>query len=93
MSRRIPALGAARLGDTGKMREVELRCDAVAVLTLLILHTDPAALLSAVSKLESFNRLAGATADVNCYVSMKERTGFAQALIDRVMAGQKNCKD
>ena len=84
---------AARLGDPGKMRELELRCDAVAVLTLLILGADPAALLSGVSKLESYNRLAGATGNVHCYVSMKERTGFVRALVAKVMGNRNDWKD
>jgi hypothetical protein len=75
---------AAKLGDTGEMRRVELQCDAVAVLTLLVLNADPAALIEGVSKLDSFNRLAGATANINCYVSIKERTRFARALIGKV---------
>jgi hypothetical protein len=75
---------AASLGDTGKMWQVELQCDAVAVLTLLALDADPAALIEGLSKLDSFNRLAGAAANINCYVSLKERTGFARALIRKV---------
>ncbi len=78
---------AVRLGDPMKVQEQELRCDAIAALTLLCLGCDPAALLAGVSRQAGFNELVGATANTNCYVSMKERTRFVKALVDRVMGG------
>jgi hypothetical protein len=77
---------AARSGNPVKLQELELRCDAVAVLTLLCLGADPAALLTGVSRQAGFNELVGATANTNCYVSMKERTRFVRALTNRVMS-------
>ncbi len=81
---------AARSGNPAKLREQELRCDAVAVLTLLRLGADPAALLTGVSKQAGFNELVGATANTNCYVSIKERTRFVRALTDRVITGSRH---
>jgi hypothetical protein len=76
---------ARKRSDPGKLQEVELRCDAIAVLTLLQLGADPADLLAGVSKQAGFNELTGATANANCYVSLKERTRFVRTLMDRVV--------
>ncbi len=59
----------------------------MAVLTLLRLGMSPTALLRGVSKQADCNELVGATSNGNCYISMKERTGFVRALADRVTAG------
>jgi hypothetical protein len=76
---------AKMLRDPGKLQEVELRCDAIAVLTLLQLSHDPADLLAGVSRQAGFNELVGADGNANCYVSMKERGRFIRALIDRIV--------
>jgi hypothetical protein len=80
---------AKKCNRPGKLQEIELRCDAVAILTLLRLGLDPARLLEGVKKQANFNLLAGAIGNANCYVSMKERTRFMQALIGRVLPGSE----
>ncbi len=74
---------AKRLRDSRRLQEVELRCDAIAVFTLLRLGNDPADLVSGVSKQAGFNELNEAAGNANCYVSTKERTRFVRALTAR----------
>ena len=47
--------------DAPPRQELELRCDAIAVLTLLELGLDPGELVSAVRKVTRFNEGIGAT--------------------------------
>jgi predicted Zn-dependent protease len=67
--------------DTRILREVELKCDGVATLTLVDLGLDPRALLSAMRKLTRFNETLGATANADGYASSQERERFVQAVL------------
>jgi hypothetical protein len=66
------------------MRELELRCDGVAVITLKGLGLDPSRLISQVTKMTRFNERIGATA--NLYTSLDERVEFIRALVEVVKA-------
>jgi hypothetical protein len=73
----------ARTGsDAHRRHELELRCDAIAILTLLHLGLDPASLVSAAQKLTRFNEQLGMTTDFGGYPTTAEREQFARAIID-----------
>lgn len=74
---------ARQATDRDMLREIEHRCDAVAVLTALALDLDPGLLGRAVKKLTRFNEIVGATANAASYPTLKEREQFIQALILR----------
>ena len=70
-------------GRDGRPRqELELRCDAIAVLTLLELGLDPAELTSAVRKVTHFNEVLGATAKPGEYPTTSERAQFIRRIVD-----------
>jgi hypothetical protein len=68
-------------GEAATIQEVELKCDGIAVLTLLALELDPASLNDASRKLTRFNESLGATADAGEYPRLKEREHFAHKLV------------
>jgi Zn-dependent protease with chaperone function len=76
---------AARNGkryDT--VKEIELRCDAVSIVTMRGLRLHPEALLSAVAKLTKFNDRRGFVNSANLAPSMEERTSFSRAVAELV---------
>ena len=75
-----------RRGDARARQELELRCDGIAVLTLLELGLDPAAVSSATEKLTRFNEQFGANPNDQLYPTMDERAQFVRALA-RARAG------
>lgn len=78
---------AARHGmrhDT--VKEIELRCDAISIITLSRLGLDPGSLLSAVSKLTKFNERRGFPNNPNLVPSVEQRTSFGQAVVDLIEA-------
>ena len=68
------------------VKEVELRCDAVAVITMRRLRLDPRSLLSGVSKLTKFNEARGVKNNPNLVSSLDERVRFCQAMIKLIEA-------
>lgn len=68
-------------GDAAARSELELRCDAIAVLTLLELDLDPGLLISAARKLTRFNERLGTAADTGHYPSVAEREWFTRAVV------------
>jgi hypothetical protein len=64
-----------------KVKEVELRCDAVAIITMKSLGLNPNCLLSGVSKLTQFNEGRGVRNNPNLVTSLDERRGFCQAMM------------
>lgn len=78
---------AVTADDMDKVREVELRCDGVAVITLRGLGLDARALVKAVTTLTRFNERIGATASSGSYVSLKDRVAFVEELNRLLAAG------
>jgi hypothetical protein len=77
-------LEAASRNDDGRLKELELICDGVAILTLRRVGIDPAALVTATEKIARFNVLStGPSANAHRYPSDGERRRFAQAIIAR----------
>lgn len=66
--------------DARARQELELRCDAVAVLTLLELGMNPAPLISAMQKMTGFNERLGAKPNDERYPTKDERVRFARAI-------------
>lgn len=75
-------LEADRRNDNRRLKELELICDGVAILTLRRVGVDPASLLTGIEKIAKFNAVStGPTEKVYRYPSAEERRRFAQALI------------
>ena len=75
-------------GDKSARQELELKCDGIAVLTLIVLKFDPAALTDALRKFTNFNAAIGATANVDGYPTLPQRQRFIRELRQRYGASQ-----
>lgn len=64
-----------------KVKEVELRCDALAIITMKSLGLNPNCLLSGVSRLTQFNEGRGVRNNPNLVTSLDERQRFCQAMM------------
>jgi hypothetical protein len=62
------------------VKEIELRCDAISIVTMRRLGQNSAALLSAVAKLTKFNEGRGFSNNPNLVPSVEERMRFSQAV-------------
>ncbi len=67
--------------DSRGRQELELKCDGIAVLTLISLGLDPAPLADGIRKMTEFNEILGATANADEYPRMQDRLRFAGALL------------
>jgi Peptidase family M48 len=67
--------------DLRTLREVELKCDGIAALTLVALGLAPTALESAERKVRRFNETRNAVANADAYPSSLERQRFIRAVI------------
>jgi hypothetical protein len=65
-------------------RELELRCDAIAILTLLKLDLDPTLVVSSALKLTRFNERLGMRFDAELYPTVPEREQFTRAILNLV---------
>lgn len=63
-----------------KVREVELRCDAISIITLKSLGLNPDRLVSGVTKLTKFNEGRGVRNNPNLVTSLDDRLRFCQAI-------------
>jgi len=72
-----------------QLQELELQCDAIAVITLVGLGLDPSLLIASLKKLTRFNQRIGASANAHAYVSIEDRTRFIQAMIEMVRGRMK----
>ncbi len=76
-------LEAAKRQDNQRLKELELYCDGVAILTLRQAGQAPAALLTATKKIANFNRMnTGPAANIERYPSADERRRFALAVVN-----------
>jgi len=62
-------------GDRRGRQELELKCDGIALLTLLALGSDPALLIEGLGKLTRFNEMLGATANAATILSCRNASG------------------
>ena len=74
---------ASKEKDAPRLRELELFCDGVALVTLRLAGLTPTSLVTGFEKLTRYNRqrFGNATANEN-YPSIEDRKRFAQAVID-----------
>ena len=68
------------------VKEIELRCDAVSIITMKGLRLDSGALLSGVAKLTKFNERRGFANNPNLVPSVEERTIFSHAMVELIEA-------
>jgi len=80
---------ALRGRRSNELQELELRCDAIAVITLVGLGLDPSLLIASLKKLTSFNQRIGASANAHAYVSIEDRERFIEAMIEMVRGRMK----
>jgi hypothetical protein len=69
-----------QLGDSRGRQEVELKCDGIAVLTLVALGLDTSLLTDGLHKQTQFNEMLGATANADDYPQLHERQRFVKAV-------------
>jgi hypothetical protein len=75
-------LEAARGNDDRRLKELELICDGVAILTMRRAGIDPAALITATGKIARFNvSSTGPSGNAHRYPSDGERRSFGQAIM------------
>ena len=76
---------AARLGDNSRLQQLELVCDAVAVVTLRAIGHDATDLLTGLAKLIRFNhRRFGEALDEGRYPSLARRLAIVRSLESRL---------
>jgi hypothetical protein len=76
-------LEATQRHDNRRLKELELFCDGVAILTLRRVGLDPAPLLTATDRIAIFNRVrTGPAWNAERYPSADERRRFAQAVVN-----------
>ena len=63
-----------------KVKEVELRCDAISIITMKSLGLNPDSLVSGVTKLTKFNEGLGVKNNPNLVTSLDDRLRFCQAM-------------
>ena len=72
---------ASRLGDHSRLKELELLCDAFAIVTLQGLGLDPSRLIAGVEKITRYNRkLFGTALNEAGYPTVAERREFARTV-------------
>jgi hypothetical protein len=72
---------ASKLGDHGRLKELELLCDAFAIVTLQGLGMDPSRLITGIEKILIYNRqLFGPAVNESGYPTLSERREFARAV-------------
>jgi hypothetical protein len=67
--------------NTRVLQEIELKCDGVAVVTMLALRLDLKMLESAMRKLTHFNERIGATANADGYPDLRTRVQFVRNIV------------
>jgi Zn-dependent protease with chaperone function len=68
------------------MQELELRCDGIAVITLVQLGFDPENLISGITRLMKFNERKGISTISDSHLPLEDRTHFIHRMIDSVRA-------
>lgn len=72
---------ASTLGDRNRLKQLELMCDAIAIVILHGLGMDPSRLMTSVERITLYNRkFLGPTIDESGYPTLSERQAFARAV-------------
>lgn len=85
--------GTLERGDKRGRQELELKCDGIAVLTLIALGGDPASLRAGLRKQLRFNEAIGAIANADDYPVLQDRERFINAVRDLVLPSTSNGRD
>jgi peptidase M48-like protein len=84
-------LDAVQRNDDRRLKELELICDGVAILTLQRAGVNPMTLLTAAAKITNFNVTStGPAANGHRYPSAQDRKRFANAMIARAASHSAN---
>jgi hypothetical protein len=75
--------------DTVGLEVLELKCDGIAVLTLLELGIDPVHLYRAIEKIGRFNEVPKERWGKNGYSHPRDRERFVRALMEKVRSGTR----
>jgi hypothetical protein len=79
---RVEYARASRIGDYHRLAELELLCDAIAIVTLHRLHLNPARLMTGIEKVARYNdEIFPGMIDERAYPSLAERRSFAREII------------
>jgi hypothetical protein len=70
-------------GDKKGLQELELRCDGIAMLTLIAVGLEPLTLNEALGQIARFNELINATANADEYPPLWQRQRFIKAFGER----------
>jgi hypothetical protein len=73
---------ATRTSDAQGLQELELKCDGVAVLTLVELRLNADTLISGISRMYEFNHSAGRLTDHRNYPTLADRARFIRTLMN-----------
>jgi hypothetical protein len=80
---------ASRNKQYAELQELELRCDGIAVVTLLHVGVDPESLISAITKLNKHNLQQSQSSSKN-YVAFSERSAFIRLVTELVKTNTLN---
>jgi hypothetical protein len=72
---------ARRHHDSRARQQLELECDGITVLTLLLMEIEPDHLVQAIAQQTRFNERLGAVANARDYPSLRAREQFVAALV------------
>lgn len=78
--------GSRAQRDKQARQELELKCDGIAVVTLMVLELEPADLTAGLRRLWRFNEALGATANADLYPPMRDRERFIALVRSMVSA-------
>ena len=82
---------AFELKDHRRLKELELLCDAIAIMTLQP-GIDPSRLISGVEKIERYDQgLSGSRVDRTNYPTLSERRAFAREVTKWAAASTRRC--
>ena len=70
--------------DRGRLKELELLCDAIGIATLHGLGRDPSRLMTGVEKITRYNSKVGRAVDDRNYPTLSERRAFARSVTEWV---------
>jgi predicted Zn-dependent protease len=74
-------LRASQLGDHNRLRQLELMCDAIAIVILHERGLDPSRVMASAERITRYNRkLIGMTVDERGYPTLAERRAFTRAV-------------
>jgi hypothetical protein len=80
---------ASARGEKRRLRDLELVCDVIAVMTLRAIGEEPSSLVTAIEKVTLFNRLRlGSFDNEDCYPTLAQRRSVALSLGSKVRREQ-----